>query len=159
MKTLDLPFEQLKISRFNMRVNEKKPDLAHILPSVREKGILMPLIVRPEDGIYGVVAGRTRWFCLNQIVAEQGSTGAVPCCLMEEGDDAAALEASIIENYARKDPLDYAPQKCLDCRLFNDRSLVVLILFSTDHRGTRARSGALATRSVARGGSCGLLVG
>jgi ParB family chromosome partitioning protein len=104
MKTLDLPFEQLKISKFNMRVNDKKPDLNCILPSVREKGILLPLIVRPEDGIYGVVAGRTRWFCINQIATEQGSYGAVPCCLMEDGDDAAALEASIIENYARKDP-------------------------------------------------------
>ena len=103
MKALDLPFEQLKISKFNMRVREKKPDLAHILPSVREKGILLPLIVRPEDGIYGVVAGRSRWFCVNEILSEGGSFGALPCRVMEDGEDAAALEASLIENYGRKD--------------------------------------------------------
>lgn len=104
MQIIEVPFEQLKISKFNMRVDEKKPDLAHILPSVKEKGVLVPLIVRPEDGIYGVVAGRSRWFCVNEIVTEGGTAKPVPCCLMDEGDDAAALEASIIENYARKDP-------------------------------------------------------
>jgi len=104
MRIIEVPFEQLKISKFNMRVGEKKPDLSHILPSVREKGILVPPIIRPEDEIYGVVAGRTRWFCANEIVAEGGTVGPIKCCLMEDGDDAAALEASIIENYARKDP-------------------------------------------------------
>ncbi len=104
MQVIQIPFEQLKISKFNMRCGEKKPDLSHILPSVREKGVLIPLLVRPEDGIYGVVAGRTRWFCCNEIVQEGGSVEALSCCVMVEGDDAAALEASIIENYARKDP-------------------------------------------------------
>jgi ParB family chromosome partitioning protein len=80
MQIIDVPFEQLKISKFNMRVGEKKPDLAHILPSVREKGILVPLLIRPEDGIYGVVAGRTRWFCANEIMAEGGSIGPIKCC-------------------------------------------------------------------------------
>lgn len=104
MQIIELPFEQLKVSKFNMRVHEKKPDLSHILPSVREKGILVPLLVRPEDGIYGVVAGRTRWFCANEITQEGGTVHPIACCVIADGEDAAALEASIIENFARKDP-------------------------------------------------------
>ena len=119
MQIITIPFDQLKISKLNMRASEKKPDLGHILPSIREKGILMPLIVRREDGIYGVVAGRTRWYCINEIAREGGDPGLIPCCEISEGDEAAALEASIIENYARKNPLDYT------------RKSVLIVVYST----------------------------
>ena len=45
---------------------------ADILPSIRAKGVLQPLIVRPEDGRYGVVAGRRRYFSLRAVKAECG---------------------------------------------------------------------------------------
>ena len=96
-----IPIEQLHISKLNMRHGRKAPDVSDILPSIREKGIRQTLLVRPEGDGYGVVAGRRRFHALEIIAAETGKSIAVPCAIMEADDDAAAVEASLIENVAR----------------------------------------------------------
>ena len=96
-----IPIEQLHISKLNMRHGRKAPDVSDILPSIREKGIRQTLLVRPEGDGYGVVAGRRRFHALEIIAAETGNSIAVPCAIMEADDDAAAVEASLIENVAR----------------------------------------------------------
>ena len=99
-----IEFSKLKISKTNMRYRDPPPDVSDILPSIRAKGVLEPLIVRPEDGKYGVVAGRRRWFSLKAIKDKMGEVAAPPCAIMAEGDDADAIEASLLENVARRDP-------------------------------------------------------
>ena len=96
-----IPIEQLHISKLNMRHGRKAPDVSDILPSIREKGIRQTLLVRPEGDGYGVVAGRRRFHALQVIAAETGKPVMVPCAIMEADDDAAAVEASLIENVAR----------------------------------------------------------
>ncbi|MEP0315150.1 MAG: ParB/RepB/Spo0J family partition protein [Hyphomonas sp.] len=96
-----IPIEQLHISKLNMRHSRKAPDVSDILPSIREKGIRQTLLVRPEGDGYGVVAGRRRFHALHIIAAETGKPVMVPCAIMEADDDAAAVEASLIENVAR----------------------------------------------------------
>jgi|19_taG_2_1085344.scaffolds.fasta_scaffold00008_180 ParB family chromosome partitioning protein len=96
-----IPIEQLHISKLNMRRGRKAPDVSDILPSIREKGIRQTLLVRPEGDGYGVVAGRRRFHALQVIAAETGKSIGVPCAIMEADDDAAAVEASLIENVAR----------------------------------------------------------
>ena len=96
-----IPIEQLHISKLNMRHSRKAPDVSDILPSIREKGIRQTLLVRPEGDGYGVVAGRRRFHALQVIAAETGKPVLVPCAIMEADDDAAAVEASLIENVAR----------------------------------------------------------
>ena len=105
MKLEHIELERLSISPLNMRA-KKAPDLASILPSVRERGILVPLLVRSagETGCYEIVAGRRRFLAASTIAAENGQFAALPCAIMEVSDDAAALEASLIENFARLDP-------------------------------------------------------
>ena len=106
-----IPFSTLHISKLNMRHSETAPDIDDILPSVKERGIRQPLIVRREGGTakkpkYGIVAGRRRYFCLATL-AEQGEDIAdVPCCVMDAKDDALAIETSIIENFARLAPTE-----------------------------------------------------
>lgn len=104
MELKHIPIEQLHISKLNMRYGRKNPDVSDILPSVREKGILLPLIVRPEDGSFGVIAGGRRYRCGEIIREETGSFAAPLCAVMGESDDADALEISLIENFARRDP-------------------------------------------------------
>jgi ParB family chromosome partitioning protein len=87
-----------------MRYRDPAPDVSDILPSIRTKGIRQPLLVRIEDGKYAVVAGRRRWFSLKAIKEEAGEVEAPPCAIMAEGDDAEAVEASLLENLARRDP-------------------------------------------------------
>src|SRR6185437_5136478 len=103
MQLQHIEFSKLKISKTNMRYRDPAPDVSDILPSVMTKGVLQPLIVRPEDGKYGVVAGRRRWFSLKAKKEKLGEVDAPPCAVMEEGDDADAIEASLLENVARRD--------------------------------------------------------
>lgn len=104
MELAHIEFTKLKISKTNMRYRDPPPDVSDILPSIRIKGVLEPLIVRPEDGKYGVFAGRRRWFSLKAVKEKMGDVAAPPCAIMTEGDDAEAIEASLLENVARRDP-------------------------------------------------------
>lgn len=106
MELKHIELSQLSVSPANMRGVTKKPDLTNILPSVRARGILVPLIVRPgaEDGTYEIVAGKRRYHAALTVAEEQDGIDPLPCAVMEAGDDAAALEASLIENIARLDP-------------------------------------------------------
>jgi len=62
--------------------------------------------VRPNGSpdTFEIVAGRRRYFSAKAVEAERGAFEPLPCAVMEPGDDAAALEASLIENIARLDP-------------------------------------------------------
>ena len=46
---------------------------ANIIPSVREKGILQDLIVRPNNAGFEIVAGRRRFYAAKVIESERGS--------------------------------------------------------------------------------------
>ncbi|KTD99959.1 chromosome partitioning protein ParB [Sphingopyxis sp. H038] len=106
MELKHIDIAHLSVSPANMRGVTKKPDLTNILPSVRARGILVPLIVRPSgaEGTYEIVAGKRRYHAALTIAGEQDGMDPLPCAVMEAGDDAAALEASLIENIARLDP-------------------------------------------------------
>jgi ParB family transcriptional regulator, chromosome partitioning protein len=103
MELKHIPLDQLHLSAVNMRHSKKAPDVSDILPSIRARGILQPLLVRPNNKGFEIVAGRRRYFSAKAVEAEQGAFDPVPCAVMEPGDDAAAIEASLIENIARLD--------------------------------------------------------
>lgn len=67
--------------------------------------MLVPLIVRANGSpdSYEIVAGKRRYHAALAIAAE-GGIEELPCAVMAADDDAAALEASLIENIARLDP-------------------------------------------------------
>ncbi|WP_084690958.1 ParB/RepB/Spo0J family partition protein [Sphingomonas sp. SRS2] len=96
-------------SKVNMRHGRKAPEVTDILPTVRKRGIIVPVVVRPAEaeGRFELVAGRRRVHAARLALAEEGADpelARVPAAIMEAGDDAAALEASLIENLARLDP-------------------------------------------------------
>jgi len=106
MELQHIALDRLAVSAANMRGKGKTPDLSNILPSVRARGILVPLIVRPisDSDRFEIIAGRRRYEAAKQVATECGEIDPLPCAIMEAGDDAAALEASLIENVARLDP-------------------------------------------------------
>lgn len=106
MQLQHIPLDHLDVSTCNMRHAKRAPDVSDILPSVRARGILQPLLVRPngEDERFEIVAGRRRYFAAKAVAEEGGEIDPLPCAVMEPGDDAGALEASLIENAARLDP-------------------------------------------------------
>lgn len=89
-----------------MRTSKKAPDVTDILPSVRARGVLVPLLVRPngDPDQFEVVAGRRRLFAAQAVAEESGESGSLPCAIIEADDDAAAVEASLIENIVRLAP-------------------------------------------------------
>jgi len=96
---------KLFVSAANMRA-KGKADLSHILPTIRARGVIVPLIVRPaqDEDRFEIVAGKRRYYAALDVAAESGEAEPLPCAIMAAGDDAAALEASLIENVARLDP-------------------------------------------------------
>mgnify|MGYP000662698821 CR=1 FL=1 len=113
MKLDFIALDKLSVSKANMRFGRKVPDVSDILPTVRKRGVLQPLIVRTNCGpdAYEIVAGARRFHAASLVAAERVAAGEapddmLPCAIIEAGDDAAAIEASLIENIARLAPDD-----------------------------------------------------
>ncbi len=117
MELKHIELARLSVSGLNMRGTRKACDIANILPSVRARGVLVPLIVRElvAGGVqnaaqgehapaYEILAGKRRYHAALTVAEEGGGIEDLPCAVLEAGDDAAALEASLIENIARLDP-------------------------------------------------------
>ncbi|MGF7156430.1 ParB/RepB/Spo0J family partition protein [Novosphingobium gossypii] len=121
MELKHIDITRLTVSSLNMRGTRKSCDIANILPSVRARGVLVPLIVREmvasgsavsEAGsaavehvpAYEILAGKRRFHAALAVAEESGGIEDLPCAVIEPGDDTAALEASLIENVARLDP-------------------------------------------------------
>jgi ParB/RepB/Spo0J family partition protein len=87
------------------RMAMDKAGLEDLTSSVREHGVLQPILVRPEPGgRYELIAGERRWRA-----AVAAGLEAIPA-LIEEIDDETALEIAVIENLQREDlsPIDEA---------------------------------------------------
>ena len=102
-----LPIEFVHPSRFQPRRDFGGEEFEELVISVRENGILQPILVRPDPdkaGSYQIVAGERRWRA-----AQQAQLHEVPV-VIRELDDAEALEAALVENLQRKDlsPLEEA---------------------------------------------------
>jgi ParB family transcriptional regulator, chromosome partitioning protein len=109
MKLDFIELGKLSVSRANMRYAKKAPDVSDLLPTVRARGILVPLIVRPNCAAdrYEIVAGARRYTAARLIAEETEECCSepvlLPCAIIDDGDNAAAIEASLIENVARRD--------------------------------------------------------
>ena len=87
------------------RLTMEQSSLDELAASIREHGVLQPILVRPlDDGEFQLIAGERRWR------ASMAAGLATIPALVEEIDDDTALEISIIENLQREDlsPLDEA---------------------------------------------------
>lgn len=101
MELRHIPLPELHIAASNVRHKSRKPDLSDILPSIRKRGILQPLLVRQDAEGFGIVAGRRRYFAAKALEQEGQEVQPLPCAVMGDADDADAVEASLIENMAR----------------------------------------------------------
>ena len=71
--------------------------LSELADSIRQQGILQPILVRPAGDDYQIVLGERRWRA-----AQEVGLGTVPC-IVQEVDDRQALEMALIENLHRED--------------------------------------------------------
>ena len=97
-----LPIDLLRPSPFQPRRDFPEEQLETLAQSIRERGVLQPLLVRPapddrEGPGYEIVAGERRWRA-----AQRAGLHELPAVVREMGD-ATALELALIENLQRQD--------------------------------------------------------
>jgi len=108
MELRNIALSDLTVANVNVRHSRKAPDVSEILPSIRARGVLQPLLVRPRGKAFEIVAGRRRYFAASRVAEERGMPiGEVllPCAIAADDSDADAMEASLIANVARA-PMD-----------------------------------------------------
>jgi ParB family chromosome partitioning protein len=99
LRSRSLPIAFLKPNRFQPRRIFREEDLKDLSDSIREKGVLQPILVRPagKPDSYEIVAGERRWRA-----AQLAKLHEVPV-IVRTLTDAQSLEIAIIENVQRAD--------------------------------------------------------
>jgi ParB family transcriptional regulator, chromosome partitioning protein len=92
-----IPVELLVANPNNPRRVFNEDDIESLARSLRDKGLLQPLVVRPKGQYFEIVAGERRWRA-----AQRASIHTVPV-LVRDLDDRETLEIAIIENVQRSD--------------------------------------------------------
>jgi ParB family transcriptional regulator, chromosome partitioning protein len=112
--SIERPRGQRRLATTSLRPNARNPrrvfsnaDLDELVASLRERGIIQPIVVRPVRGaaeVYEIIAGERRWRA-----AQRAGLHEVPVVIVE-ATDAEALQMAIIENVQRADlnPLEEA---------------------------------------------------
>ena len=102
-----VPIESLKPNPDQPRKTFRQEDLEELTASIRDKGVLQPILVRSqpgEDGVWQIIAGERRWRA-----SQAARLTEVPVIVNEMGD-VEVFEVAIVENVQRADlnPLEEA---------------------------------------------------
>lgn len=97
-----------RVERVNTRLLSPNPfqprkrfsgaKMEELVNSLREKGIIQPILVRPRGDSYEIIAGERRWRAAQELKLEE-----VPVIVRRDIDDANSLEISLIENIQREE--------------------------------------------------------
>ena len=95
-----LPISDLTRNKFQPRKNFNKESLDELTNSIKERGIIQPIIVRKSkenSSKYEIIAGERRW-----LAAQNAGLHEVPIVITDV-DDLKSLEFAIVENVQRND--------------------------------------------------------
>jgi ParB family transcriptional regulator, chromosome partitioning protein len=95
-RVLRVPLHRVRPSALQPRKEFSEEALRELADSIREQGIVQPLIVRERNGFFELIAGERRWRA-----AQLLNLPEVPV-IMREADDRAVLELALIENLQRE---------------------------------------------------------
>ena len=100
----ELPVEKVIPNPEQPRMTFHEETLQELAASIREHGVLQPILGRPAGEEYQIIAGERRWRA-----SKLAGKETIPA-IIERFDDATALEIALIENLQREDlsPLDEA---------------------------------------------------
>ncbi|MBU6410253.1 MAG: ParB/RepB/Spo0J family partition protein [Verrucomicrobia bacterium] len=90
------PVDKIRRSALQPRKQFSEESLRELADSIREQGIVQPLVVREREGFYELIAGERRWRAAQLLNLEE-----VPV-ITREADDRAVLELALIENLQRE---------------------------------------------------------
>ena len=100
----EIEVSAIRPNPYQPRVQFDEDALVALAESIREVGVLQPVLVRPVDDGYELIAGERRWRASKRVGLQR-----IPA-LVRETDDGAALEQALIENIQREElnPLEEA---------------------------------------------------
>ena len=100
----EIPTNKITPNPSQPRMTWHEETLKELASSIKEHGVLQPILVRPAGEGYEIIAGERRWRA-----SKMAGRGTIPA-IVERFDDATALEIALIENLQREDlsPLDEA---------------------------------------------------
>ena len=104
-RLVDLPIDSVIPNQHQPRVHFDEESLAELAASIREIGVLQPVLVRPiGDSAYELVAGERRWRA-----ARRAGLAVIPA-IVRNTDDLGLVERALVENLHRQDltPLEEA---------------------------------------------------
>ena len=111
-------------NKLQPRKHFDKDSLEELTNSIKEKGIIQPIVVRPDkfsEGKYEIVAGERRW-----LASQNAGLHEIPVVVLDI-DDVKSLEFSIVENVQRQDlnPIEEARgyQRLIDDFSYNQEKL------------------------------------
>jgi ParB family chromosome partitioning protein len=96
-----LPIESIRPNPFQPRAHFGEDSLDSLAASIREVGVLQPILVRPvvgEEGSYELIAGERRWRS-----ARRAGLDLVPAIVQDRTTDLHSLEQALVENLHRAD--------------------------------------------------------
>ena len=137
----DKKLEKNKISitdltrnKFQPRKNFSKESLEELTNSIKEQGVIQPIVVRPnksEEGKFEIIAGERRW-----LASQNAGLNEVPVVILNV-DDVKSLEFAIVENVQRQDlnPIEEARsyQKLVNDFNYNQEKLSKFIAKSRSY--------------------------
>jgi ParB family transcriptional regulator, chromosome partitioning protein len=91
------PIEEIKPNKNQPRKTFSDEKLEELAASIREKGIIQPLVVRRKSDYYELIAGERRWRA-----SQRAGLREVPVVIQDVSDD-TAVEMALIENIQRED--------------------------------------------------------
>ncbi len=94
---MTLPIEVVERNPDQPRKHFDEPGLAELTASIREHGVIEPILVRREGGSYRILAGERRWRA-----AQRAGLKEIPA-LVREASDREAFEIALVENLQRED--------------------------------------------------------
>ena len=94
----DIPIAEIRANPAQPRRRFDESALGALAESIRERGVLQPVIVRPVENGYELVAGERRW----RAAGLAGET-VIPALVDDALDQAGSLELALIENIVRED--------------------------------------------------------
>ncbi|MDP9419149.1 MAG: ParB/RepB/Spo0J family partition protein [Actinomycetota bacterium] len=101
----EVAISEIRPNRHQPRRHFDEEALVSLVASIRELGVLQPVLVRPAaDGTYELIAGERRWRA-----AKRAGLATVPA-IVRSADEVASLEQAVVENLHRQDlnPLEEA---------------------------------------------------
>ncbi len=133
-----IAIEQIKSSTLNPRQTFDEAEIDELAASIRERGLVQPIIVRPvAGGTYEIVAGERRWRA-----SQRAGLSSVPA-IVRELNDKEVLELAIIENVQRADlnAIDEARgyRELIDRFGYNQDELAQIIGKSRSHLANTVR--------------------